>query len=1169
MAAADSRCNGLLPVCSAATTLLPLSTLTPEALVTPRRAPPATAGLAASTADPSYKALATSLPPAVELGAEDLRHRLWRARRDTTPVHEDRSVFHGRTLALAVTHADVWSVVKETRAVRRAAVDWYGWVLHRHSLEAHACDPALRRAMVFPADFVDRFPADCPEDIINHDAEARACWGTVGRMVPCGPNLLTDYDVMVWPVVAGNGADWSVVTARLSNDTKKEMDFEVRWYDPQGAFDPAVIAVVHNFLRLYVANKSVPPRLEGVNFATERVALDRATPRHASGVMAMWVMRSALFGEDSSMLPTESLVPRIAMHLARELVADCLIVEVDAMTQITQRPRPASAAAHKDAGEKDDDKENEDEKAKKKQAEDAWVEHVHDLARNNQGDELEEVLAETEDIPDRILHQKDEGALRFTLTYRDLATLTSACTNGVNESVARWYLWLRLASRSRNSSRVDSWMRTYIVDFSTVKGVPHLGTLDFDRYDTILFPFLDVKDGPLVISFIAILLNRAQGSSSADEGDDCDEDNVQVVYCHPEGHWDRARLLRAVRLFNEYRIAKGKKPTLFTVQQIMLPESDDASCRMKDVGLFSLRLLRTAVTCERDKRDINDFRRSLMLELVRNDSAVDPVSTESQTLAKMAEALQDDEFTMRATDRLDDDTEWETADDDDDDDDDAKPQEAPAEPVQAPVSTRRASNGDRPGACWGFKGKLKKRKKEEKKEETAQPQAAEPQKKAAEEPQQAPVAVPVQPAAPPAKTEPPQDESVNAPEVDEEEDKSKHDGKKRKHHKGRKSEGKHKHHHKEHKEHKSHHKHHHKKKEPEEQHDAEPEKKTEAAEPQEPKEPQEPQETAEAAAPAPVQEKPRITRCQCERTIERSPSVLTAVVVPAPAKPLVAQRVHLKKEPTATTTTTTTTTTENTEAAAVPQELGKFPHLDKAYAIKLEMFIEKVRCEDPDSVMATLGVTLGRIPQPCVLEARDLVTFGPETMLSVRAFTWYCCMLQDLADRCDGPVRMVIVHPDVVSQWRSTRKQRACNQLLGRTPLFKPHTDVLVPVHTSDAGWSLVVVQNGATPATTTRLCCYDPCGVQTPDDTKEVENMLQALRASFGAEPYHAALVQEHAPMPPACEPHDPHDNAVAVLFTIRALVLGESTAMPAELLRTFRMHAAYEVKKNTITKL
>ena len=1182
MAAADDTHTALLPVPSAATTLLPLSTLTSEALVTPHHTSTATNPTTLSTVAPSYKPLATSLPPVVELSAEDLRHRLWKARRDKTAVHTDNGLFHGRTLSYAVTHADVWSVVKETRAVRRAAVDWYGWLLHRYSLGAHAQGSRVNRTLVFSADCAEQFPADCPEDIANHYEEAVRHWSSVGQMVPCGQNLVKDYDVLVWPVVAKNGADWSVVTARLSNDTKMEMDFEVTHYDPQGLFDPSVVAIARTFLRLYVAMKSDPPRIEGVNFTTEKVKPDCPAQKHASGVMTMWVMRCALFNKgNTTPLPTGSLVPRIAMHLARELVADCLIVEVNARTQITEKatgPHPAAAAAAAAAATQKTEGYTADKE--KKRREDKWTEHVHDLAKNYQGVELDEALAHTEDIPDTILHQKVQGALTLTLTYRDLATLASACTDGVNESVARWYLWLRLVVRSWNRKRNESWMSAYVIDFSTVKGVPAVESFDVDRYDIIIFPFFDTIDSRLVISFIAILPNHAPDGSAADG----DPKSTKVVYCHPEEQWDRARLLRAVRLYNEYRLAQGEKQTLFTVKQITLP--DDASCKVKDGGLSTLRLMRTAVTCERYQRDINEFRTSVMLELVRDDSAASPASVESQTLAEVAEALQGKEFTMKASDSLDDDAERETDEDDDVDEDEAKPQ------VEAkPVRPRNMDEDEVTKTILCGLIKKKPKKKDEKKEQEvvaqAPPQPVQPQKKTEDPPkaptppseQQPPAPAPASAPAPPTpvKTEPEQDESVSV--VADEDDKSKRDDKKRKHRGGHKSESKHKHRHKDSKS--KNHKRHHKKKEPEgasalttaeepDEHKEEQKEKTETAEPQEP--------AAEPAAPATVQNKPIVTRCQCERTIEKSPSVLTAVVVPAPAKPLVAKRVHLKKEPAAAPTTPTTTpmaapTTPITPAddnrVAAPVELGTFPHLDKANSIKLEMFIERIQCEDPDSVMATLGATLGGIPQQCVLEACDLATFAPQTTLSVRAFTWYCCMLQSLADHCDGPVRRVIVHPDVVSQWRSTRKQRACNQLLGRALLFKPNTDVLVPLHSSDAAWSLVVVQNGASPATTTRLCCYDPCGVQTPDDVKEVENMLQALRAGFGAEPYHAPLVQEHVPMPPECVPDDPHDNAIAVLFTVRALVLGEALGMPAALLRTYRMHAAYEVKKNTLTDL
>ena len=1144
MAAADNplthRCNAFLPVCSAATTLLPLSTLTPEALVTPHHvataasrptaSTPTTTTTTTTTTGMSNKPCATSLPPIVELGAEDLRHRLWKARRDQTPVHKDNSVYHGRTLSLAVTHADVWSVVKETRAVTRAAVDWYGWILHRHSLEAHHAQQTrtVRRALVFSADFADGFPADCPEDVIDHYDEACRCWGAVRKMAPCGQDMLKDYDIMVWPLVAKNGADWSVVTASMANDTKKAIDFDVTHYDPQGVFDPAGVAAVRNFLRLYVAMKTDPPRLEGVNFATEQVALDRPTQRHASGVMAMWVMRHALFRRGGNPLPTGSLVPRIATHLARELVADCLVVEVDAKTQVV--PGPAAPAPKKGA-QKGGDEEKEGE-------ENEWAERVQTLARNSQGDELDKALAPTADVPDRILRQKRDGALTLTLTYRDLATLAAKCTDSVSESAVRWYLWRRLALRSWNRGCFKSWMCAYVIDFSTVKGIPPVGAFDIDRYDIVLFPFFDSEGGQLHISFIAILPNRAPDSSSAD----ADGDAAKVVYFDPEEHWDRARLLRAVRLFNEYRLAQGRKETLFTVKQVTLPKSDGTSDNTRLAELLSLRLLRTAVTCERDKRDINEFRKSVMLELVRDDSAVCPASSDSQTLVKATETLPGMRaFTMKASDSLDDeDSERETG----DDDEDVQPQDVPANPVPEPARPRRTDDDDDDCAqntrlCGLIRKKPKKPKKEEKQQKEEEEEVEVAQAAQTTQRPQAPVAVPQQPPAPPAPTEPAQDESVSAPaEEEEEDDKSKHDGKKQKHHKSHKSEGKHKHKH-HHKEHKSHHKHHHKKKEPEVASAV----------------------AAAKAEAAPVQDKPRVIRCQCERSVEKSPSVLTAVVVPAPAKPLVVQRVHLKKEPTATA--------ENTTTTVQPQELGNYPELSKMNAIKLEMFVEKVRCADPYAVVATLGTTLGGVPQQCVLEARDLATFAPQTMLSVRAFEWYCCLLQGLADRGEGPVRRVIVHPDVVSQWRSTRMQRACNQLLGRTPLFKRHTDVLVPVHSGDAAWSLVVVQNGASPATTTRLCCYDPCGVQTPNDIQEVENMLQALRTGFGAEPYHGPLVRERVPMLPACVPYDPHDNAVAVLFTVRALVLGESLGMPGPLLRTFRMHAAYEIKKSTITQL
>jgi len=127
---------------------------------------------------------------------------------------------------------------------------------------------------------------------------------------------------------------------------------------------------------------------------------------------------------------------------------------------------------------------------------------------------------------------------------------------------------------------------------------------------------------------------------------------IPVVYFDPDEIWDRERLFRAKRLYNEYLTAKGRQPADFLVKNITFPEPVSESETM-NMPLFTLQFLRAVVSCESvlEHKYIGQFRDSIVSEVILNRSFRSPIK--QKNLVEIATSMPGKWYTVRAGDELD------------------------------------------------------------------------------------------------------------------------------------------------------------------------------------------------------------------------------------------------------------------------------------------------------------------------------------------------------------------------------------------------------------------------------------------------------------------------------------------------------------------------------------
>jgi len=127
---------------------------------------------------------------------------------------------------------------------------------------------------------------------------------------------------------------------------------------------------------------------------------------------------------------------------------------------------------------------------------------------------------------------------------------------------------------------------------------------------------------------------------------------VPVVYFDPDERWDRERLFRAKRLYNEYLTAKGRPAIDFIVKNISFPEPV-SEVEIMNKPLFTLQLLRATITCESvlEHKYIGQYRDSVVAEIVLNRSFRSPIK--QKNLVEIASSLPGKWYVIKAGDELD------------------------------------------------------------------------------------------------------------------------------------------------------------------------------------------------------------------------------------------------------------------------------------------------------------------------------------------------------------------------------------------------------------------------------------------------------------------------------------------------------------------------------------